>query len=254
MAKTDIKAKAVKKLGEDIRKSKTIMLVSIKSIPSSQFQKIKRDLRAKANVHVVKKNIMLRAIDESDVPELASLKEHVQSDCAVALSEEDAFQLAGWLVENKNPLAAKAGQIAEEDIIVEAGPTELLPGPAISELGAIGLKVMVEDGKIAIREAKAVVKKGEKVSAEAASILQKLGMKPFLVCLSPIALYDSANKKIYLNIRIDKKKALQDLSIAQSKAVGFAVGIAYACKQTIGRLLGKANAQFNALDKLTNKI
>ncbi len=247
------KIESVKMLSEEIKKSKTIMLISIKSIASSMLQKIKKDLRGKAVIRVAKKSTLLRAIDAAGIKELDRMKEAVCEDSALLMSDDDAFELAAWLTENKSPVSAKEGQIAEADIGIEEGPTELVPGPVISELGALGIQIMVEDGKITIRKPKVAVKKGDKVTTAAASIFQKLGIKPFMVGVAPIAFYDGTAKKVYVGVKIDKKKVLQDLFTAQAKSLGFSVSIVYPCKQNIGLLLAKANAHNNALTKLQAK-
>jgi len=247
------KIESVKKLAEEIKNRKAVMLVSIKGIPSAQLQKIKKDLRGKAVVRVAKKSILLRALDTSEIKEIEGLKNYVQENCAILISDENPFEITAWLAENKNPIAAKEGQIAENDIIVEEGPTELVPGPVISELGSLGLQIMVEEGKITIRKSKVVVKKGERISEMAASVLQKLGIKPFMIGITPIAFYDATAKKVYVGIKIDKKKALEDLINSHSKALGFAVAISYPSKSTIRFLLAKAKAHYNALSKLETK-
>jgi large subunit ribosomal protein L10 len=247
------KKTAVKELAQAMKEVNTLMLVSSKSVPAAQFQKIKKSLREKANVQVAKKSTVIRALDETKLPGIEALKEHVQADYAILLSNTDGFELSGWLNENKNPIGAKEGQIADADITIEAGPTDLVPGPVISELGALGLQIMVEDGKITIRKAKAVVKTGEKVSGGAASILQKLGIKPFMMGINPIAFYDKKSGKIYAGVKIDKKKMLEDFLLAHAKAVGFAVNLAYPSQSTIGMLLAKANAHHSAISKLQTK-
>lgn len=247
------KVEAVKRIANEMAKAKTIMLVSIKSLPASQFQKIKKEIREKAKVEVAKKSILTRAIEETKIAELGALKNHITEDYALLISNEDAFELSGWFTENRNPIAAKEGQVAEEDIHVEEGPTELVPGPVISELGALGLQIMVEEGKITIRKGKVVIKKGDKVNSNAASILQKLGIKPFMIGINPVAFYDASTKKIYAGLKIDKKQMLADLISGQSKAKGFALNIAYPSKDTIGMLLAKANNQASTLNKFNNK-
>lgn len=247
------KIQAVKKLASSIKAASTIMLVSIKSLPSSQLQKIKKDLRGKATIEVAKKSTLSRAIDAAEITELAPMKKNIQEDCALLLSKDDSFVLAGWLTENRNPIGAREGQVAEDDIHIEEGPTDLVPGPVISELGALGLQIMVEDGKITIRKGKVVVKKGEKVTSVAVSILQKLGIKPFMIGISPIAFYDSSSKKVYVGVKIDKKKMLADILTTNARAMGLAIARAYPTKATIGMLLAKANAHNNALSKLQNK-
>ena len=247
------KKQAVKNLAQKIRACKCMMLVSIKGIPSSQLQKIKKDLRGKASIEVAKKTILIRAIDEAKVEELMKLKDNIKEDMALLISEDDGFEISAWLNDNKNPIGAKEGQISDTDISVDEGPTELVPGPVISELGSLGLQIMVEDGKITIRKSKVVVKKGDKVTGAASSILQKLGVKPFMIGLSPLAFYDAKSKKVYVGVKIDKKAKVQELMSAFAKARGLGVSIAYPTKETIGMLLAKANSHMNALNKLSSK-
>ena len=247
------KLETVKKLVKLMKNNNTIMIASIKNLPSRQFQDIRKKLREKADVKVVKKNVMLKTIEASGNKNLEKLKEHICEDSAVLFSKEDAFALAGILAENKNPIGAKAGQTASENIEVEEGLTELTPGPAISELGSLGIKISVEEGKIAIKEKKVIAKAGEKISEAAASVMAKLDIKPFKIGLEPIAVCDTKSGKIYLNIKIDKEKTLEEIKISVNKATGFAQKIIYYCRETIGFLLGKANANAVALEKLQTK-
>jgi len=244
------KLENVKKLVEQLKKNKTVMILSIKSLPSQQFQKMKKELRGKANILVAKKSMAIRAIEQAKLEGVEELLNQIKEDCAIAVSNDNAFELAAWFTDNQSPVPAKEGQIAEEDITISEGPTELVPGPVISELGALGLQIMVEDGKITIRKAKVVLKKGDKVNSSAASILQKLGVKPFMVGIIPLAVYDANEKRVYIGIKVDKKKTMAELLVSYSKALGFARGINYVCRETIGQLLAKANSHANALTKL----
>jgi large subunit ribosomal protein L10 len=247
------KIEAVKKLASNMKEAKTVMIVSIKSLPDNQLQKIKKAIRPKAELCVAKKSIVDRAIEATGISEMQDLSKYVKEDYAILISNDNAFELSAWFVENRNPIAAKEGQIADADITVEEGPTDLVPGPVISELGALGLQIMVEDGKITIRKSKVAVKKGEKVSGNAASIFQKLGIKPFMIGINPVAFYDSSSKKIFAGIKIDKKKMLEDLLYARAKALAFAVSRAYTSKDTIGLILAKASSHASAINKLQTK-
>jgi large subunit ribosomal protein L10 len=249
---SNIKKETVKELDELIKGKKTILIASIKNIPTSQFQEITKKLRGKAVVKVPKKNLMFRALDSFQEETLKNLKEEIQSDVAILFSDMDCFELAAELVKNKTPAKAKAGQVAPDDIEVPAGPTELVPGPAISELGALGIQIQIDKGKINIKEAKVIAAKGEKISSGAADIMSKLDIKPFSISLIPLAGYDSHEKKIYLNIKIDREKTIEELKRAFGKALPFAVEIGYICKDTIGFLLGKAGMQARALETIAS--
>jgi large subunit ribosomal protein L10 len=247
------KLDAVKRIAESMQKASCVMLISIKSLPAAQLQKMKKELRGKAEIEVAKKSILIRAIDAAEISELSALKAQVKEDSALLISKDDGFELSAWFTENTSPISAKEGQIAEDNIEVQECPTDLVPGPVISELGALGLQIMVEDGKITIRKAKVATKKGDKVTSAAASIFQKLGIKPFKVGIIPLAFYDAKAKKVYVGVKIDKKQMLADIIGAKARAVGFAVSRAYHSKDTIGFLLAKANAHNNALIKLEPK-
>ena len=55
-------------------------------------------------------------------------------------------------------MAAKAGETAPEDIVIEKGPTSFKPGPIVGELQQAGIPAAIEGGKVRIRETKTVVK------------------------------------------------------------------------------------------------
>lgn len=244
------KKKTVKELTNLIKTNKTILLASIKNIPTSQFQEITKKLRGKAVVKVPKKNLMFKALDDSKDEAVKGIKEKIKDNVAVLFSDMDCFDLAAELVRNKSPAKARAGQEAPEDIEIPAGPTELIPGPAISELGAVGIVIQIEKGKIAIKQAKVVAQKGEKISGPVADILSKLDIKPFTISLIPLAGYDSTEKKVYLDIQIDREGIIEKLKNAFGKSLPFAVEIGYTSKNTISYLLQKAGRHANKINRI----
>ena len=248
-----VKEKLVNKLIDKMQHAKTVMVVNIKGLPSKQFQDIKKSIREHADIQVFKKNIMRRAIEKFGKESIIPLEEEISENCALAISDMEGYELAGILAQKKTPVAAKAGQEAPEDIEIKAGPTDLVPGPAISELGSVGLQVAVEDGKLSIKESKVIVNEGQTINPETASVLQKLNVLPFTIGLDPIAVYDVPEEKIYSDIKIDSEEAAANLSSAAGKALGFAQKIVYFCKETIGYLIAKANANEQALAKLEPK-
>ena len=249
---TELKKKIVKELVELIKKKRTFLIVSIKGIPASQFQEIVKKLRGRVEVRVPKKNLILRALETSGDENTKNIEGEINENVAMLFSDIDCFDLAAELVKNKSPAKAKAGQEAPEDIEVPAGPTDLIPGPAISELGAVGIQIQIDKGKISIKEAKIVVKKGQKISGPVADVLSKLDIKPFSISLIPLAGYDSHDKKAYLNISINIEKIISDLKTAFGKSLPFAVDIGYVSNDTIKYLLQKAGRHELAISNLTN--
>ncbi|MBI2043474.1 50S ribosomal protein L10 [Candidatus Pacearchaeota archaeon] len=250
---SEIKKSAVKELVELMKKKSTILIASVKNLPASQFQEISKKFRGKAIIKVLKKNLVLRALEESKNEELKKIKDFVDDSTAVLFSDLDAFELAADLIQNKSPAKAKAGQTSLNDIEVEAGPTDLVPGPAISELGALGIQIQIDKGKITIKSPKIIVKKGEKISEQASSIMNKLDIKPFLVGFIPISAFDVKEKKLYREISVNREEILKELRESFAKALAFAVHLGFATSETIKILIGKTGRHGKTIENLFNK-
>jgi large subunit ribosomal protein L10 len=246
------KKEFVKELANLVKTKKTMLIVSIKNIPASQCQEITKKLRGRAIVKVPRRKLIMRAVDDSGETIAKQLEPKIKDNIAVLFSDLDCFDLSAELVRNKIPSKASAGQEAPEDIEIPAGPTDLIPGPAISELGAVGIQIQIDKGKIHIKESKIVAKKGQKITAPVADILSKLDIKPFAISLVPLAGYDSKEKKVYLEININTEKALVDLKEAFGRALPFAVELGYTSEDTIKYLLQKASLRARALEKFEN--
>jgi large subunit ribosomal protein L10 len=247
------KKKAVTDLSKLLKEKKTFLIASIKNIPGSQFQEIVKRLRGKAVVKVPKKNLILKAIDSSKEEEIKKVKDKIEDSFALLFSDIDCYELAIDLIRKKSPSKAKVGQIAPEDIEIPAGPTDLVPGPAISELGALGIQIQIEGGKITIKSPKVIAKKGTKITQAAADMMSKLDIKPFSIGFIPVAAFDNESKTFYSDLNINPDKFLDDVKEAYGRALPFAVQVGYTTPQTITFLIGKAGRQEIAIANLQNK-
>lgn len=242
------KKKLVHDLADLMKANKTVMVASIKSLPSAQYQDIKKKLRGKAAVKVIKKSLIDFALEHSGNKELEKLVPHIGADFAMLFSNTDAFELSGILASEKSPAKAKAGQIAPFDIEVKAGPTELLPGPDISALSAVGLQPKVENGKIAIQADKVIVKEGDEIKEEHASIMAKLDIVPFKIGLEPVAAFSEG--QVYTDIKIDKEGFITDMQDLYSRIVPFMVSLNYPTADSISSILGKAAAHEGVITRI----
>jgi large subunit ribosomal protein L10 len=246
----EIKKELVKELSDKIKSSRTVMIASCKGLPGQQFHDIKKKLRGKAEMIVARKSAINRAIDSIDKGAVKNLKNQIDANFVIMFSNLDAFELSGILTENLSQAKARPGDISPEDIEIEPGPTELPPGPAISELGSVGLKISVKDGKLEIMKGAIVVKEGEKINENVAGVLSKLNILPMKVGFTPLAAYDSVDDKVYVDIKIDREGTLETLREMLGKSLGFAVNLGYPTTETIGFIIGKAAAQERALSKV----
>jgi large subunit ribosomal protein L10 len=246
---SEVKKAKVKELAA-LMKKKTVMVISIKGLPSAQFQDIKKKLRSRAKIQVVKKSLVNFALDHSGVKELHDLVPYVDDSTAMLFSDSDAFEISGILANEKSPAKAKAGQIAPFDIEVKAGPTELLPGPDISALSAVGLAPKVENGKIAIMQDKVILQEGKEVTEAVASIMAKLDIIPFEVGVEPVAAFDNDERRVYGDIKIDIEGMVQTLEYDYGRAFAFAVEMGVVNDQTLDTILGKASAEEGILTRV----
>jgi len=248
---SEVKKIKVKEIAELLKTKKSVVVISIKGLPSAQFQDIKKKLRNKAQVQVVKKNLINFALEHAKAKELHELVPYIDDSTALLFSDEDAFVIAGILADEKSPTKAKAGQIAPFDIEVKAGPTDLLPGPDISALSGVGLAPKVENGKIAIMKDKIIAKKGAIITNSLASIMAKLGIVPFEVGIEPIAAY--MDGKVYANIKINKNTLIAEIESAYGRAFAFAVELGIVNSETLDFILNRAGVEGNVIDALVEK-
>ena len=249
----EAKKKTVSELTKLVKESKTILVASIKNLPASEFQEIGKKLRGKAIIKVPKKSLISRAIDESKNEKLKEFKDKLEDSIAILFSSLDSYELASELLNKKSPAKAKPGQIATEDIEIPAGPTDLTPGPAISELGALGIQIQIKAGKIEIAKPKIIAKKGEAISQGASDIMSKLDIKPFTVGYIPLFAFDSVKGVLYKEIKINREETVKELVAAYGKALPFAVNIGYANDETIKLMISKAAMYEKAIaNKLSN--
>ena len=100
---------------------------------------------------------------ESDAHAKHLVKE-LSATSAIILSNEDPFELYGKFRANSLRLAAKPGQIAQEDVSVVAGETGIQPGQTVTDLKTAGIDVQIQKGKVVIAKDKVLVAKGEPVT------------------------------------------------------------------------------------------
>jgi len=240
--------RAVKQLAETIGKYSTICIISIKGVPSSKLQEVRKKLREKVLIKASKKRFAGRALEASGKENISGIIDKLETSSVLMLSNNDPFELASLLSDYQFNIRAKAGQIAPKEIAIEAGPTDLPPGPMLSELMAAGLRAGIESGKIAIKERKVLAKAGEKISADASNILAKLEIMPFKLGIDIIAAYNGKEKKCYGEIKIDKEKALEEFKTAYFEAMNLAYSIAYPAPEIIKMLISKAALEEKAIE------
>src|SRR5438445_2175940 len=170
------KIEQVEQLKKMFEANPVIGIIDLHKLPARQLQEIRKNLREKAKIKVMKKSLILRALKKTEREKIQELEKTIPLQPGVIFTSMDPFVLYKKINSLKSLTFAKEGDVAQGEIWVRAGPTSLLPGPAISELSKAGIVAGVEEGKIAVKRDAMVAKKGEKISKHLASALRKLGI------------------------------------------------------------------------------
>ncbi len=258
---------------------KSIGVASLQKVRAPQLQELKKSLRGQVYMRVMKNTLMKIAIENIGKEELRKLEPFLEGSNVLLFTNLNPFKLALMLEKGKVKTTAKAGDLAAMDIIVPQGNTGQPPGPIISQLNGVGLPTRIESGSVWVAKDTLVVRKGEPINEQLASVLSKLGIKAVEAGLSMRAVYDEGlmvmEQQLHLDIEGTKQNLQQNqaeafalalgiafptpetikslLAVAHQKAVALSVGAAVPTKETIADLIRKANSEMESLNKAVEK-
>ncbi|HOT03243.1 MAG TPA: 50S ribosomal protein L10 [Methanolinea sp.] len=240
------KRREVEEIKADAGKYALVGLVDMYGIPASQLQQIRRNLKSRAKIKMTRNTLIRHAFDEMGGP-LAALSGHLSGQSALIFTNENPFRLFKTLEKTKTKMAAKPGEIAPEDIVVEKGPTSFKPGPIVGELQQAGIPAAIEAGKVKIRETRTVVKKGEVISPKLADVLAKLDIKPMDVGLILQAALFEGDVYEPSVLSIDEDLIYSQLTLAASQAFNLSVNAVIFTRDTAIPLVEKAAREARGL-------
>ena len=209
---------------------KVFGLADLSGLPASALVNIKFSLHDDAEIRVVKKIIIQRALKGTPFEKILEI---MDGQPALIFSNKDPFKLYNTIKKKKTPIAAKVGDIAPEDIVVPAGPTDLAPGPAITALSKVGIKSKVEGGKIAIIKDKTICMEGKELTEDMVAVLNMIGLKPMETSLNILGMFEDGMlyKKDVLSI--DEEMVYNDIVLGIQQALNLTVDIGYPTKDNI---------------------
>jgi len=201
-----------------------IAIATLNQLPASITSVLKKRLKGKAEVRVAKTRVIRKAFIESGV-DTKKIDAIVAESVLIIFSKINPFELFSFVKKNKGSAAAKENDIADNDILVQAGDTGLPPGPALSTLKAAGLEVKVAGPTIAISRDKVVAKKGEAIKKEVADVLGKLNIKPMKIGMKIVGVLDRTENVFYpaASLDIDEDELFEKFVLAHNQAVNLSV-------------------------------
>lgn len=244
-----VKKQNVQEFVQLLREYPIVGIVDLERLPSPQLTQMRKQLRGDVLIRLTKKRLLRIAIAQvkGDKPGIEQLEQYLGGIPAVLFAKENPFKLYKSIQRSKSPAPAKAGQKAPRELMIPAGPTPFAPGPVISELGKVGIKAGIDQGKVVIKQDSIVAKEGQVISAELASILLRLGIEPMEIGLNLVAVYE--NGMIYEQklLAVDEKAYVANVVQGHTWAMNLAVFAGYTSPDTIKVMIGKATRDSRAV-------
>ncbi|KAF5831068.1 ribosomal protein L10-domain-containing protein [Dunaliella salina] len=157
-------------------------IVGADNVGSMQFQQIRRALRPDAIILMGKNTMMKRSIkmycETSGNDKWKVILDHLVNNVGIIFTNGDLNDVKEEINKYKVGAPARVNLIAPCDVHVPAGSTGMDPSQT-SFFQALGIATKITKGTIEMVSDVQLVKQGERVGASQATLLSKLGIKPF---------------------------------------------------------------------------
>ncbi|MDD3083590.1 MAG: 50S ribosomal protein L10 [Candidatus ainarchaeum sp.] len=231
-----------------------VAVATLNELPASILSVLRKKLINDTKIIVAKTRVVKMAFSEAKINS-SELNSVVKESIAIIFSKKNPFELFSFIKKNKGDTTAKEGDIAEKDIIIQAGDTGLAPGPALSLLKGVGLKVQVQGPTISITADKIVVKKGEEINAQIADVLSKLNMKPIKIGMKIIGVLDKSENQFYPAdvLNVDEEELFDKFVLAYQQALNLSVNAGYFNNESTEIIIIKAEREAKAIKQIVDE-
>ncbi len=224
-------------------------IVDIGGVPAGNMLGMRSSLRDQMTMTMAKKTLIKLAWGQAGLSEddLDQLLEGAVQPCIVHSESLNAFELFAELDKTRQGRAAKEGEKAPSDIIVEKGPTEFGPGPIVGEFNAVGIPAKIDKGKVAIQKTVTVVNEGDIISGDLGIMLAKLGITPIEIGLILTGAIEGGLVFSASSLNLDLDGFKSNVISATSGAFNLACNTRWFSATTMPTLLSKASNEAMAV-------
>ena len=235
----------VSELTEILSNDGIIGIVDIGGVPAGNMLGMRSSLRDRMTMTMAKKTLIRLAWEQAGLPEdgLGQLLDGAVQPCIVHSESLNSFELFAELDKTRQGRAAKEGEKAPSDIVVEKGPTEFGPGPIVGEFNAVGIPAKIDKGKVAIQKTVTVVNEGEIISGDLGIMLAKLDITPIEIGLILTGAIEDGVVFPASSLDLDLDGFKSDIISATSGAFNLACNTRWFSTTTVPTLLSKASSE-----------
>lgn len=236
------KRQEVAALVDLIEDYESVGVVDVRGIPSRQLQTMRKNLYGTAQLRMGRNSLIRRALSEVDEG-VEVLTEEVSGQVGLVGTDANPFTLFQHLESSKTAAPINAGEIAPNDIVIEAGDTGMDPGPFVGDLQQVGADARIQDGSIHVLSDSVVAEAGDEVSADLSNVLAELDIEPKEVGLDLRAVYADGVRFEAGDLELDVDAYRSDVATGAARARTVSIETAYPTETTMPALLSKARGQ-----------
>ena len=194
----------------------TIAVVDIHGVPASAMFGMRADLRDQMKIQVAKKRLMKIAWERAgfDFADLEKLYESAVQPALVSTSNLNSFELFTELKKTEAGRAAKPGDVAPYQIVVEKQDTGMPPGPIVGDLNSVGIPAKIMGGSVQIQKRTVVLEEGEVFEGDLGMMLSKIGINPMVTGLRLCGTLEGGTLFEPATLDIDYEQFEQDLILS----------------------------------------
>ena len=237
------KKDTVSSLTDMVNNGGTLAVIDIHGVPADAMLGMRADLRSKMSILVAKKRLMKIAW-ESAGHDFTDLEELYLSAIQPALVQTDmnSFEVYSELKKTEAGRAAKPGDVAPHDIVVEEMDTGMPPGPIVGELNSVGIPAKIVKGSVKIQKKTTILNEGDVFEGDLGMMLSKIGINPIITGLRLCGTLEDGVRFPPESLDLDYEKFESDLINSGAGAFNLACNIRWFSSQTTPTLLAKASS------------
>ena len=235
------KTEMYQKLVELPKKYKTVSIIKMRKVRSTQILPLRKTLKGEVEFVCVKNNVAQRALETLDIPGIKEISVDLKEQLIFIFTNMSPFKLNVLLGKNKVMMGARAGDIASIDILVPAKNTGIAPGPMLTEFKEAGIPTKIDQGTIWIAKDTTPAKKGDAINEKLASLLGKLDIKPVEAGISLYSAVEEGLKYTAEEMIVDVEKTRNTFAQFHQEAVSLSIEAGYITADNISQILSKAS-------------
>jgi len=228
-----------------LKSGDTIAVIDIHGVPAGAMIGMRATLRDSMKIQVAKKQLMRIAWEQAgnDSENLETLFKGVVQPALISSSSMNSFEMFSELKKTEAGRAAKPGDIAPHEIIVEKMDTGMPPGPIVGDLNSVGIPAKIMGGSVQIQKRTVVLQEGDVFEGEMGMMLSKIGINPIVTGLRLCGTLEDGTVFAPSTLDLDLEQFESDLISYGAGAFNLACNITWFTSQTMPTLIAKASGE-----------